>query len=464
MDWLPWTAETFARAARESKPILLSISAAWCRACHEMDRTTYADPTVQALAAERYIAIRVDTDHRPDINDRYNLGGWPTTAFLTPEGALIGGGTYLEADRMAGVLRQVADAFPALARRPSPLRMRGPHLQTREADPRTRATEETVFATFDEEFGGFGTEPKFPLTAPLRLAMALFRERSDPRHQLIVERTLDAIAGGGLQDREAGGYYRYAITRDWQLPHREKLLDTNARLLAVFVESASTFGRAIDRERVERLASFVVSLASPAGGYRASAEDTRVFAASTSHAAAALLAAAELLDDGELARSTLTRFEAFLLPAYRPGAGIAHYVEDDGRLAGLLADQVAAGNALLTAYAVTGDEPYRMMAEEIGHYVLRELAAPDGGFFDRVGDPSDVGLLRTPRVPFVENCEAAVFFAALTRASREAAFDGVAGRALDRAAPEAAAYGPDAAHWLLGQRSKAKIEGKDLKI
>src|SRR4029450_6608229 len=113
--WLPWSASAFARASREGKPVLLSITAAWCRACHEMDRTTYADPAVAALMGGRFVPVRVDTDRRPDINERYNLGGWPTTAFLTADGRLITGDTFLEADRMTGVLARVAEAFDTRA-------------------------------------------------------------------------------------------------------------------------------------------------------------------------------------------------------------------------------------------------------------------------------------------------------------------------------------------------------------
>src|SRR6476660_4089762 len=115
VQWEAWSAEAFARAAREGKPVLLSITAAWCRACHEMDRTTYADPQVAALVSDRFVAVRVDTDRRPDINERYNLGGWPTTAFLTPEGDVITGGTFVPADRMAGVLARVATAVATRA-------------------------------------------------------------------------------------------------------------------------------------------------------------------------------------------------------------------------------------------------------------------------------------------------------------------------------------------------------------
>src|SRR5436190_10422509 len=111
INWLPWSADAFALAAREAKPVLLSITAAWCRACHEMDRTTYADPGVASLVRDRFIAVRVDTDRRPDINERYNLGGWPTTAFLTAAGDVITGGTFVPVDRMRGVLERVSTAY-----------------------------------------------------------------------------------------------------------------------------------------------------------------------------------------------------------------------------------------------------------------------------------------------------------------------------------------------------------------
>ena len=84
--WLPWSGDAFARAAREGKPVLLSIGAVWCRSCHEMDRTSYADPVGRGVDLRHVVPIRVDADRRPDISERYNLGGWPTTAFLTPDG------------------------------------------------------------------------------------------------------------------------------------------------------------------------------------------------------------------------------------------------------------------------------------------------------------------------------------------------------------------------------------------
>ena len=111
VEWLEWGTAAFARAAREDKPILLSLVAPWCEHCAAMDQATYARPDVARLVDALFVPVRVDTDRRPDINERYNLGGWPTTAFLTPAGDIFGGGTFIDADRMPAVLASVADAF-----------------------------------------------------------------------------------------------------------------------------------------------------------------------------------------------------------------------------------------------------------------------------------------------------------------------------------------------------------------
>src|SRR6187397_1936117 len=145
IDWLPWGADAFARAAREGKPVLLSITAAWCRACHEMDSTTYADPAVAALVRDRFVPVRVDADRRPDINERYNLGGWPTTVFLADRGDTLSGGTYLDASQMMPALQQVADAYrdraDEISARSARLRaVRGAQRASRHAQHDPRAT------------------------------------------------------------------------------------------------------------------------------------------------------------------------------------------------------------------------------------------------------------------------------------------------------------------------------------
>ena len=113
VNWLTWSNAAFARARSERMPVLLALGTSWCQGCAAMARTTYAEPAVSELISERFVPIWVDADRRPDINERYNLGAWPTTAFLTPNGHILGGETYVEAERMIYLLRRVADAFAA---------------------------------------------------------------------------------------------------------------------------------------------------------------------------------------------------------------------------------------------------------------------------------------------------------------------------------------------------------------
>ncbi len=455
IDWLPWSTDAFARAAREGKPVLLSITAAWCHACHEMDRTTYADPEVASLVRDHFVAVRVDTDRRPDINERYNLGGWPTTAFLTADGDLITGGTFVTADRMPGVLTRVASAFRAWAAEYAEPVV---HLAAEHVEPAEYldlpALIDAIFATFDEEHGGFGIEPKFPHAAPLHLAMALFRETSEERWRAIVERTLDGMAEGGLWDAEAGGFCRYSTSRDWGLAHAEKLLETNADLLRAYAEAALIFGRQADRDRCAAIAGFITTvLRAEAGGYRGSDADGMLYMDGNAKAAGALLGAATVLDDGVLAREALASFERVILLCYKPGAGLAHYSDGVARMRGLLGDQIYTAGALLDAHDVSALEPYKMMAEELTHVAVRELwDERGGGFFDRPAAESDVGLLRMRRKPFVVNAEAASLLARLERISGDAGFHARAEGALRAAAEQLAGQGPLAAHYVLGAR------------
>ena len=457
IDWLEWDAGAFARAAHERKPVLLSITAAWCLACHEMDRTTYADPRVDALVRERFVPVRVNADRRPDINERYNLGGWPTTAFLTPDGDLMTGGTFVSADRMPAVLEQVAAAFQHTLGTGSDM-TRGTRYSSEDGLPGPDGLApdliEASFASFDDVFGGFGDEPKFPHTAPLHLALALFQDTHDERWQAIIERTLDAMADGGLWDRDTGGFHRYATRRDWQLPQREKLLETNAALLRVYASAAAALGRDVDRDRSAGIARFITTaLRADKGGYHGSDADTTLFADANAVAARALLETATLLDDSRLGQEALDSFERTVMLCYRPGEGLAHYFDGAARVRGLLADQIEAAAALLDAHAITDAEPYKMMAEELGHFVVRVMwDATEGGCFDRATTQDDVGLLRVRRKPYVGNAEAASVFARLNAVSHEFDFAPYAAGALAAAERRVAGQGPLTAHYLLAAR------------
>jgi uncharacterized protein YyaL (SSP411 family) len=441
-----------------------------------MDRTTYADASVCAVVNGAFVPVRVDADRRPDIGERYSLGGWPTTAFLTPDGDVLGGGTYFTLDRMPAILDRVADAYTS-------------HRTELTAPTRTPAAAERgcesdsdlmrcVFAEFDDRHGGFGGAPKFPITAPLELAIEVFRENHDETMAHLVEVTLDAMGWRGLHDDVDGGFFRCAATADWQDPRQEKTLEVNACVLRTLVEAADVLRIARYQERASDVIRYVQTwLADPVDGgwsgsqegdsryYSATAEARRqmvaphvdpvLYTAWNGQMVSAMLRAAELLDDSGLGEFAVKSLERLTFTCYAPGAGIAHCLDQAPSVRGLLDDQVAMGSASLDVYTATGNVVYLMMAQELAHYAVRVMwDEQDGGFFDRSIPDADeaIGLMRERRKPFVANCDAARLLRRLSATKGDHDFGNRATATLAAMAPQAPFQGPLAAHYLLAAR------------
>ncbi|TME34237.1 MAG: thioredoxin domain-containing protein, partial [Chloroflexi bacterium] len=249
IGWRPWGEKAFQEAQVADKPVLLAISAVWCHWCHVMDETSYSDPEVIRLINERYVPIRVDNDERPDVNRRYNMGGWPTTAFLTPDGEIVHGGTYVPPDAMRTNLAQVADLWSAqrsdLAQRVAELREKENVARApKSGDLSVQIVDQVgslVRGQYDPQFGGFGREPKFPQPKLLRFLLDEHRRFGYPEIATMLHRTLGLMAGSGMYDHIEGGFFRYATTRQWMVPHYEKMLEDNAELLAIYSEAHRTF-------------------------------------------------------------------------------------------------------------------------------------------------------------------------------------------------------------------------------
>jgi uncharacterized protein len=450
--WLPWGREAFARAAAGRKPILLSISASWCQWCREMDRTSYASPAIARLIHDRFVPIRVDADRRPDIGERYGLGGWPTTAFLTPAGEILAGGTYVPADRLEGVLLQVADAF---SHRAAEIARRAAQAQEPAAPPPPAADPAAadglgsrLLAAFDDEHGGFGTGAKFPHVDALFLALELFAESGDERFGRLVTRSLDAMAWGGLYDEVGGGFFRYATNRDWTEPHSEKLLETNAALLPLLLDAARMFGQVRYEERALHLLRYLdATLIDPVeGGFFGSQQaddayyavaaakrrtlapppvDRVLYTDANALAVRAYVRAASRFEDVPRLQTAIRSLERVVLASYRPGRGVAHWCFDGQTgVRGLLADHVRVAAALLDLHDASGNIVYEELAEELMHYCLRTMwDEASGGFYDRApGGEEDLGLLRRRLKPFGTNCEAVGVLLRLAASSGEAAF------------------------------------------
>jgi uncharacterized protein YyaL (SSP411 family) len=271
VQWNEWGAEAFAKAVERDKPILLDIGAVWCHWCHVMDRESYEDASVAALINEHFVAIKVDRDERPDVDARYQAavaaisgqGGWPLTAFLTPEGKPYFGGTYFPPQDQHGrpslrrVLLTMAEAFMdkrgEVNESAASVMAAIEHNESfdgRRPDPGVELLDKLLASTlkmFDGRFGGFGSQPKFPHSGAVDLLIdAASRvgpeEGSAKAARLAAMVTLEKMAKGGIYDHLAGGFHRYSVDERWVVPHFEKMAYDNSELLKNYVHAFQSFG------------------------------------------------------------------------------------------------------------------------------------------------------------------------------------------------------------------------------
>jgi uncharacterized protein YyaL (SSP411 family) len=257
VDWYPWGPEAFAKAKKEGKPVFLSVGYSACHWCHVMERESFRDDGIADQLNQRFVCIKVDREERPDVDDLYmtamlllnGRGGWPLSAFLTPDGKPFHGGTYFPRDVFAELLRDVHAAWADPGKR----------MQIEEqADRLTRGVGETATARaragtltpqlaqsaakqiregLDERYGGFGGAPKFPPVMRLAVLLAEHRRKPDAGLLRAVTLTLDRMARGGIYDQLGGGFHRYSVDEKWQVPHFEKMLYDNALLAWIYLEA-----------------------------------------------------------------------------------------------------------------------------------------------------------------------------------------------------------------------------------
>lgn len=442
--WQPWNASAFERAAVERKAVLLSLTATWCRGCHVMDRTTYSDPAIVRAVESAFVPVRVDTDRRPDVNARYNLDGWPTTALLTPTGEMLTGSTYVTPQAMASMLDTTAAAMRTrydelMVRADEAARARraaAPHARYEPDGEAPAWLASRMLEEEDPQYGGFGTGGKFPQVPLLKFAVALCARTGDRRLAPLLLRTLDALCHGGIVDHADGGFFRYTAGRDFTRAHTEKMLEDQIGLLTVLLEAARLFDRADYRERAVDVIRYVRrSLHEDDAGFFASqAPDDEFYALPASirssmepppvdrtrftdlngQAIEAWLVAAAVLGDGALVRQALGAADAVLAQTYAPDSGHRHWTEPDAAF-DLLADQVQAAAARLGLFAATGDRQHLAAAEDLACTTIRRFwDGQAGGFFDRApGAPDEIGLLRDRIKPLALNSRAARVLARL---------------------------------------------------
>jgi uncharacterized protein len=294
VDWYPWSAEALARARQENKPILLSIGYSACHWCHVMARESFEDPETAGLMNRDFVAIKVDREERPDLDQVYmravqamtGSGGWPMTVFLLPDGTPFFAGTYFPPSERFGmpsfrrVLTAVAEAFSNrqqeveetaaqvrdFLNRPALPLAAGALSPTLLDEAYTRLTRD-----YDPAQGGFGGAPKFP--QPMLIEF-LLRTHIRTGHAAALEmaiHTLRAMAAGGMYDQLGGGFHRYSVDERWLVPHFEKMLYDNALLARAYLDAWQLTHEPAFRRVVEETLEFVRrEMTSPEGGFYSS--------------------------------------------------------------------------------------------------------------------------------------------------------------------------------------------------
>ena len=308
VDWWPWSDEAFEEAKRRDVPVLLSVGYAACHWCHVMAHESFEDPGTAKLMNERLVAIKVDREERPDVDDVYmtatqamtGQGGWPMTVIMTPDREPFYCGTYFPRENFQRLVDAVASAWAndrdqvqeqashvaeALASNASATAQAlreaaGPLALLTDADD-GRATEALAELTaaavtglageFDPIHAGFGQAPKFPPSMVLEFLLRHYERTTDAQALRMAEQTLEAMARGGMYDQLGGGFARYSVDEAWVVPHFEKMLYDNALLARVYAHLWRRTGSELARRVAAETCDWMVrELRTPQGGLSAS--------------------------------------------------------------------------------------------------------------------------------------------------------------------------------------------------
>lgn len=296
VDWYPWDKEAFAKARKEGKLIFLSIGYSTCHWCHVMAHESFDDAEVAKLLNRDFIAIKVDREERPDIDQVYmqvcqkltGSGGWPLTIVMTPESVPVFAGTFLpkhDRYRLKGLMNLLPEITQRWEDDPQQLRELGENVIKSLLPAEQEAISDTVTGTafdaardsymrsFDRLYGGFGKAPKFPRPHSLNFLLRRYRLSGDKELLMMVEETLQAMRRGGIYDQVGFGFHRYSTDAKWLAPHFEKMLYDQAGLAIAYTEAYQVTGREEYARTVREIFTYLLrDMLAPEGGFY-SAED-----------------------------------------------------------------------------------------------------------------------------------------------------------------------------------------------
>jgi len=291
VDWYPWREEAFAKAERENKPILLSIGYSTCHWCHVMAHESFEDSLVAKLLNDAFVSIKVDREERPDIDMQYMKvcqmmtggAGWPLTIFMTPEKEPFFAATYIPKNTGLGRVGLV-DLLPRLAQlwntrrkelvasaRQITAALTQPEQYGNMSAPGERELQlcyEQLSRAYDKEYGGFGIAPKFPTAHNLIFLMRYWKRTGRQEALAMVEKTLQSLQRGGVNDQVGGGFHRYSTDRNWLVPHFEKMIYDQALIASAFLEAYQATRNEEYALTARRTLDYILrDMTSPQGGF-----------------------------------------------------------------------------------------------------------------------------------------------------------------------------------------------------
>jgi uncharacterized protein YyaL (SSP411 family) len=447
-DWAGWEPQSFTRAQQENRIILINVVASWCHWCHVMDEETYADPEIAALLAEHFVTIRVDSDARPDVAERYREWGWPATAFLTPDAqqvlALRG---YKHRDKFEALLRElVADRDAGtLAQRTQPAEEARP--VDGELGPVLATATAQLDGFFDAKMGGWGQSQKYPFPGPLEHALVRARVHAEPQWLERAELTLRNEES--IIDPVWGGIYQYSLEGDWEHPHYEKITAIQAGAIENYAMMARVTGDPRWLGPARKVAGYMLDMMrAPEGGFFTSQDadlrregqepvlgqqyygmadserralgqpivDRNVYADLNGVMIRALVELYAATGDPAVLDAATGAAEQLMRTHRTEDGAFLHGAEDDPKGLLYLRDQAAMGMGLVALYRATGEARWLDEAKRVGAFMRARLEDPrNGGFYAHTEDPTAVGVFAVRRKPVEENGTAARFLVALHR-------------------------------------------------
>lgn len=424
--WQHEPAAAFAQAQRQQRPVFLYLEARWCHWCHVMQQQTFADAGVRRELAQHYVALKVDHDANPLLANRYRDYGWPALIFLAADGREIvkRAGYIAPADFLRLLQAIERDPSPEeldrIAVAPAPTPSLGPAARTRLLQRHEQS--------YDPRLGGLATAQKFIDRDSVEYALV---HADRPAERRKAEQTLSAALA--LIDPVWGGAWQYSTGGDWQHPHYEKIMRTQAGVLRSYALAWARLRRPADLRAALAMRDYLLGfLRDPGGGFYVSQDadlvqgqkagdyfrlddagrralglpriDRSLYADASGQAAEALATLYEASGDERALQAARAAAEWLLRNRRMPDGGYRHGEQDDGRR--YLNDTLAPARAFLALYRVTGERRWLAQAQAAGDAIRKTFAAPGAGYLTATADRSPIA----PLPELSENIAAARFF------------------------------------------------------